>query len=49
MVRGGVERHNAFEVDWDGNVWAQGSLEGTALILKVQHGGIGETVCGQGQ
>ena len=27
-------RHNAFEVDWDGNVWAQGSLEGTALILK---------------
>lgn len=28
------ERHNAFEVDWDGNVWAQGSLEGTALILK---------------
>ena len=31
---GGIERHNAFEVDWDGNVWAQGSLEGTALILK---------------
>ena len=28
------QRHNAFEVDWDGNVWAQGSLEGTALILK---------------
>lgn len=27
-------RHNAFEVDWDGNVWAQGSLEGIALILK---------------
>lgn len=31
---GWSERHNAFEVDWDGNVWAQGSLEGTALILK---------------
>ena len=30
----GGERHNAFEVDWDGNVWAQGSLEGLALILK---------------
>lgn len=28
------QRHNAFEVDWDGNVWAQGSLEGIALILK---------------
>lgn len=27
-------RHNAFEVDWDGNVWAQGSLEVIALILK---------------
>ena len=27
-------RYNAFEVDWDGNVWAQGSLEGIALILK---------------
>ena len=31
---GWSERHNAFEVDWDGNVWAQGRLEGTALILK---------------
>ena len=28
------KRSNAFTVDWDGNVWALGSLEGTALILK---------------
>ena len=49
MVQGGVERHNAFEVDWDGNVWAQGSLEGTALILKSSTAGSEKAVCGQSQ
>ena len=33
-----ITRSNAHTLDWDGNAWFAGSVEGTALILKSPNG-----------